>query len=606
MSNVLHTGRKHGPSTQQAAAGWDARQAEAAPHLASAIMLDIKCFPGMEGGLVYAATQACSASGQQQLLQGCERAASSQPRHWTPAAVLLLPLCNPSTRAEVPLAVPLWLLERQLTVFIQRHAAGHPNHAQQLVASVSGPINFSYFIHHAHHFAASLQTDQAASPSLQAVQQISPLSLEIGHPGSSRSPVALASESIVMVHSGTSWASGVVLSAALGIVVANAHLYPELRALRTAHFPGRNETSGAPVSVANSDAPLGLEEMGRFARSPYTFVNDVGKGSMDAPGSINLSQLPSECRDECGVSMEGVSQSTGASATRVRVRALGSSQPRWQWIPAKILHVFGGYLDVAVLQVHPVAPDAPGGSALSRSMALHPAQGQAVPGCSGSGVFEGQRVAVIGHGLFGPPVGMQPSVTAGCIAKVVRLPPSRSSQLQSNSSQQLLAAKLQQLRRDKSSQLPPGASSQPPSTASLQSLPSTSSSHPGGSSAPSLGAGASGRATMIITTADVHRGASGGAVVDASSGTLLGLVTSNARHASGETIPGMNFSIAADELSGLWVWKRRCEAARAVDLAALRHLDVQGSQDAQRLWQLQPPLSDVAEGNFTMVASSKL
>lgn len=38
---------------------------------------------------------------------------------------------------------------------------------------------------------------------------------------------------------------------------------------------------------------------------------------------------------------------------------------------------------------------------------------------------------------------------------------------------------------------------------------------------------------MLLTTAAVHSGASGGAVVDGA-GRLLGLITSNARHASGE------------------------------------------------------------------------
>ncbi len=40
---------------------------------------------------------------------------------------------------------------------------------------------------------------------------------------------------------------------------------------------------------------------------------------------------------------------------------------------------------------------------------------------------------------------------------------------------------------------------------------------------------------MLLTTAAVHSGASGGAVVDGA-GRLLGLITSNARHASGEMI----------------------------------------------------------------------
>ena len=41
---------------------------------------------------------------------------------------------------------------------------------------------------------------------------------------------------------------------------------------------------------------------------------------------------------------------------------------------------------------------------------------------------------------------------------------------------------------------------------------------------------------MLITTATVHSGASGGAVVHPDTGALLGMVTSNARHVSGAVL----------------------------------------------------------------------
>lgn len=50
---------------------------------------------------------------------------------------------------------------------------------------------------------------------------------------------------------------------------------------------------------------------------------------------------------------------------------------------------------------------------------------------------------------------------------------------------------------------------------------------------------------MLLTTAAVHSGASGGAVLHPRSGRLLALVTSNARHASGQLYPHLNFSIPA-------------------------------------------------------------
>ncbi|KDD75978.1 hypothetical protein H632_c410p1 [Helicosporidium sp. ATCC 50920] len=50
---------------------------------------------------------------------------------------------------------------------------------------------------------------------------------------------------------------------------------------------------------------------------------------------------------------------------------------------------------------------------------------------------------------------------------------------------------------------------------------------------------------LIISTATVHSGASGGALVSARTGKLVGLVTSNARLASGQVLPRVNFSLPA-------------------------------------------------------------
>ena len=63
---------------------------------------------------------------------------------------------------------------------------------------------------------------------------------------------------------------------------------------------------------------------------------------------------------------------------------------------------------------------------------------------------------------------------------------------------------------------------------------------------------ASGSPAMVLTTATVQSGASGGAVLSPS-GALIALVTSNARHtASGAVIPNLNFGIAAPALRPLW------------------------------------------------------
>lgn len=88
--------------------------------------------------------------------------------------------------------------------------------------------------------------------------------------------------------------------------------------------------------------------------------------------------------------------------------------------------------------------------------------------------------------------------------------------------------------------------------------------------------------SMLITTAAVHAGASGGAVVD-SKGQLLGLVTSNARHAKGATLPHWNFCIAAAELAPLWDWAAKWGSRQGINTSTLpvqQALDLRGSSDA--------------------------
>eukprot|EP00850_Spirogloea_muscicola_P002967 SM000011S19145 [mRNA] locus=s11:1125925:1133214:+ [translate_table: standard] len=102
----------------------------------------------------------------------------------------------------------------------------------------------------------------------------------------------------------------------------------------------------------------------------------------------------------------------------------------------------------------------------------------------------GSLAFVIGYGLFAPLAGLRPSVTAGVIAQVVCAKtqvPGRSALLP-----------IYQMREDECP-------------------------------------------AMLRTTAMVQPGCSGGAVVDAR-GHMIGLVTSNARHAGGIVLPHLNFS----------------------------------------------------------------
>lgn len=92
-------------------------------------------------------------------------------------------------------------------------------------------------------------------------------------------------------------------------------------------------------------------------------------------------------------------------------------------------------------------------------------------------------------------------------------------------------------------------------------------------------------AAMLMTSATVHAGASGGAVV-ATDGSVAGLVTSNARYAaSGAIIPNLNFAVAAEALRPIWAL---AEQPGGLTEEALQGLDVQDKALAS-LWKLTAP-----------------
>ena len=122
---------------------------------------------------------------------------------------------------------------------------------------------------------------------------------------------------------------------------------------------------------------------------------------------------------------------------------------------------------------------------------------------------------------------------------------------------------------------------------------------------------------MLLTTAAVHAGASGGAMLDGA-GRMLGLITSNTRHASGRTIPHLNFSIPAAWLQRLWAYLQqsqvtshyfvqtgaKCATTTVAEVcmrdvlqmaSSIRVFDDTGPQ-LKRLWSLQPFVEDMHEG----------
>lgn len=136
----------------------------------------------------------------------------------------------------------------------------------------------------------------------------------------------------------------------------------------------------------------------------------------------------------------------------------------------------------------------------------------------------GSKVYVIGHGLFGPRCDLSPSACVGVVAKVVKARRSMGETGQGD-------------------------------------LPA-----------------------MIETTAAVHPGGSGGAILN-SNGHMISLVTSNARHGGGTIIPYLNFSIPCAALEPLLNFSKDMK-----DLSILEDLDGP-NEHLSSVWALMPPLS---------------
>ncbi|KAE9594974.1 putative peptidase S1, PA clan [Lupinus albus] len=144
----------------------------------------------------------------------------------------------------------------------------------------------------------------------------------------------------------------------------------------------------------------------------------------------------------------------------------------------------------------------------------------------------GSKTYVIGHGLFGPKCGFFPSVCSGVVAKVV--------EAKTPQSYQSIQTELMHMH---------------------ELFPA-----------------------MLETTASVHPGASGGAVIN-SDGHMIGLVTSNARHGGGTIIPHLNFSIPSAALLPIFMFSKDMK-----NLSVLRILD-EPDEYISSVWALMRPSS---------------
>ncbi|EES19752.1 glyoxysomal processing protease, glyoxysomal isoform X1 [Sorghum bicolor] len=142
----------------------------------------------------------------------------------------------------------------------------------------------------------------------------------------------------------------------------------------------------------------------------------------------------------------------------------------------------------------------------------------------------GSSVYVVGHGLFGPRSGLSSSLSSGVVSKVVQIPSNQLSHL---------ASALETDNMD---------------------IP-----------------------VMLQTTAAVHPGASGGVLVN-SHGLMVGIITSNAKHGGGSTIPHLNFSIPCKLLVALFKY------SAIGKLVILEQLD-KPNEVLSSVWALAPSSS---------------
>ena len=121
--------------------------------------------------------------------------------------------------------------------------------------------------------------------------------------------------------------------------------------------------------------------------------------------------------------------------------------------------------------------------------------------------------------------------------------------------------------------------------------------------------GVGGEPVMLTTSAAVHSGASGGAVVRAADGVVIGLVTSNARRGGkdgdgDDVFPRLNFSIPSRALRRL---RLAAEASGGQDDWEVHEAAFEGCLDAydddevRAVWNLRDP-----GGGGERVARSRL
>jgi len=96
------------------------------------------------------------------------------------------------------------------------------------------------------------------------------------------------------------------------------------------------------------------------------------------------------------------------------------------------------------------------------------------------------------------------------------------------------------------------------------------------------------RPAILQSTAAVHRGCSGGALVEAAGGALLGLVTTNVKQQDGAVMPHVNFSLPTALLEPLREFLDDPSRPGALDTLAVAWKLCAADEQEQSLWRLEP------------------
>ncbi|GAB4814878.1 hypothetical protein N2152v2_001924 [Parachlorella kessleri] len=327
---------------------------------------------------------------------------------------------------------------------------------------------------------AAAAVPAAAPPGLASHQGGAPFGVAPGACDISLGFLRQALGSIVAVATGASWASGVIVTPQ-GHVLTNAHL-----------FEPRGHLPQAPLA----QGPAGTAAAGTAAAGSAAAAAGSSPPRRHPPTARVLVRPPPQLQGQ---------------------QALGQGLRRPTWHTAQVLHVFRGPLDLAVLQLR--SPGKGGDSSVwDDSVGLYAASSGASTCSAGSkDPCHGPYTSVRQQ----EPQQEQREGKPPCCSRAGPWPAIH------------LAGE-------------PGGVDCRRARGGLAGQPAAVCGFPLFNPAAGLGpwvVRAGDRPAQLLTTACVHSGASGGAVLDPRSGRLLGLVTSNAKQSSGMVYPHLNFSI---------------------------------------------------------------